>query len=493
MSVIHDWLRTINVTFVPGETSPLLESVAAGALEHFRSQGHQVQTAPDARTDLLLTAAAFDKPLGWRQSMLFTARRRFNLERSPTVYTLITATPAQLKDKLDYFERALAKEPPDPADFALPGLAENAHRTLIEQGRRGGPMMVLIRLLQTQVMSIRVVLVVGEDRPLSAYYFDLVGAHPQIFAHDPDAFYDDMVLRLVTSVSTGEVTQHVVEEPPVAADAWRRLSTPREMCRAAHELGRRRFFTEMVRVADVASVPALADAISSQYSEGCFATWDPAVEGLIATITGSARPVEKDNITDDDLALITGVRAGGIGAVVRHVEGKRNDPPSSESVEMKEMDDLLPRITLGADWGEMASRTVPVARSKLHGHRGIAAYDPRYVEFVPLDDPFYRYPVSCATAAQARAIKAAFARSEALQEPLDPRQVVFTVLPGHGVVMVEKWSPGTAPFEVLCDFMDAGWIQVENSIPQGAMRYSADPLLGKHVLHDEEHGERIQA
>jgi hypothetical protein len=30
---------------------------------------------------------------------------------------------------------------------------------------------------------------------------------------------------------------------------------------------------------------------AAQYSEGCFATWDPAVAGLVANVTGSARPV----------------------------------------------------------------------------------------------------------------------------------------------------------------------------------------------------------
>ncbi|MGC8863037.1 MAG: FGGY-family carbohydrate kinase, partial [Armatimonadota bacterium] len=48
-------------------------------------------------------------------------------------------------------------------------------------------------------------------------------------------------------------------------------------------------------------------------------------------------------------------------------------------------------------------RAVPVVRSKLHGHRGVSAYDPRYVEFVPLAPAYYAYPVSCGTRAQAEA------------------------------------------------------------------------------------------
>jgi len=146
---------------------------------------------------------------------------------------------------------------------------------------------------------------------------------------------------------------------------------------------------------------------------------------------------------------------------------------------MMDMDELLPRIA----WEDDAAgrREVPVARSKLHGHRGVASFDPRHVEFVPLDPPYYNYLVSCATQAQARGIKQAFSRSEALRHPEDPRQMVFTVLPGHGVVMVEKWVQGKAPFDVMLKYMDAGYIEIESRIPQGKFTYvpSSD---GKMVI-----------
>jgi len=179
--------------------------------------------------------------------------------------------------------------------------------------------------------------------------------------------------------------------------------------------------------------------------------------------------VDKGSITEDDLAVIVGVRSDGRGALVRHVEGKRNDPPSVEAVEMMDMNSALSTIVLGPAWDTPAQ--VPVVRSKLHGHRGIAAYDPRRVEYVPLDPPYYHYPVSCGTDAQARGIKEAFARSKALQNPEDSRPMVFTVLPGHGVVIAEKWVPGTAPFQVMWEGMDADYLKVKNLIPQGPMEY----------------------
>jgi hypothetical protein len=279
------------------------------------------------------------------------------------------------------------------------------------------------------------------------------------------------------------VTEHQVIGEPIPCATWRRLSTPAAMCVAGQRLGERSFFTQMVRIADLVPVPAVTDAVASQYSEGCFATWDPALGALVATVTGSARPVDKGSITEDDLAVIVGVRPDGRGALTRRVEGKRNAPPSSEAVELMDMDGPLPSIDLGPAWG--TSARVPVARSKLHGHRGIAAYDPRRVEYVPLDPPYYHYLVSCATDAQARGIKRCFARSEALQHPDDPRQVAFTVLPGHGVVIVEKWVVGAAPFQVMWESMDAGYLQVENRIPQGPMAYVPGP--GGRMVLEKEH------
>ena len=482
-SLAHSWLRKIRVAFVPGPMTPLLERVADGLLNSFRLRGHHVQAIPDDTTDAILTTAPFGRPLGWREALLFTARRRFKLKHTPSIYTLTHVSVTRFRRLLDRFRAALAKEPPDPADYAFPGLAPQAHRVLIEQGRRGGPILVLERLVQVQTKSIRVLLVIGDDHPLAAHHFDLVGAYPRSEAGDLTSFYEDIVLRVATTLSTNDVNQHEVVSEPIPYALWQGLSTPAAMAVAARELGERDFFTEMVRIPDLAHVPAVGDVVASQYSEGCFATWDPTLGALVATVTGSARPVKKDSITEDDLAVIVGVRPDGKGALVRPVEGKRNDPASSEAVELMDMDEALPTSTLGPEWG--GSAEVPVARSKLHGHRGIGGYDPLQVEYVPLDPPYFRYLVSCATAAQAQAIKDAFARSEALNDPEDPRQVVFTVLPGHGTVIVEKWVLGKAPFQMMWECIDTDSLMVTDCVPQGSMTYVSGPM-GKMLLQDLE-------
>jgi len=476
---IHQWLRKIRVCLVPGYRNSVLDRVVDGLLRHFHHQGHEVQSEPDNSTDVLLTSALFSEPLHWREALLFSMRRRYNLSHTPTVFTLLHATPDQFQALLDRFQAALTKEPPDPADFDFPGLAPQAHQVLIEQGRRGGPILAIERLVQAQAKSIRILLVIGNKEPEEAYLFDLVGAHPRIPGDDPEIFYDDIVLRMVTATSSQEVTNHKVAGKPISLAKWERSTAPKAMRQASLELGKRNFFTPMVRIADLVLVPAVDDVIASQYSEGCFATWEPELEALVATVTGSARPVDKANISYDELALITDVLPDGSGAVIRHVEGLRNDTPSSESVEMMIMDRALPRITLRAGWGTSAE--VPVVRSKLHGHRGVAAYNPKHVEHVYLDAPYYHFPVSCATDANAWAIKAAFASSEALRNPEDPRQVVFTVLPGHGSMITEKWVPSKTPFQVIWEYIDEGFLEVENRIPQGLLTYTQDSE-GRRIL-----------
>src|SRR3990172_5597137 len=61
---------------------------------------------------------------------------------------------------------------------------------LREQGQRGGPILALVRLVQSQALSIRDVLVIGQDRPQAAYYFDLVGAYPRVECDEEQGFFD---------------------------------------------------------------------------------------------------------------------------------------------------------------------------------------------------------------------------------------------------------------------------------------------------------------
>ena len=79
--------------------------------------------------------------------------------------------------------------------------------------------------------------------------------------------------------------------------------------------------------------------------------------------------------------------------------------------------------------------------------------------------------VSCATDAHYRAVQEAFSSSYALQNPQDPRRIVFTILPGHGVVIVEKWVEKRSAFQLIWEAMDKKIIEITNHIPQGPFAF----------------------
>jgi len=448
----------------------------------FTRMGHPVHEIPNEQTEVIFTSLVYGEVLGWRDALIFNIRRMYNLSHTPTFYTIVQISPDEFREILGHFQQAIQREVPDPADFNFEGITPSAYRVLYEQGRRGGPILAFERLVQAQAKSIRVLLLVADEVPLEMYYFDLVGAYPSTPADDLEAFYQDIVLRVATAMSTTDVNKHQVVGGLIPHDVWAQLASPTAMQTAARQLGERQFFTDTVAIADVVNVPAVSDTIADQYSEGCFATWEPTLNALISTVTGSARPVHKGSITDEDLAVIVGVRPDGLGALVQQVEGRPNDPPSSEAVELIDMDSRLPQIQLDQEWG--IGDTVPVVRSKLHGHRGVRAFDPCCVEYAPLDPPYFEYPVTCGTNAQAEGIKSAFSRSVALQNPDDPRQLVFTILPGHGVVIAEKWVAGKEPFQLMWEYMDAGFLQIETLVPQSRVIFLPGPA-GRYVLKAE--------
>ena len=462
----HSWLKQISAAYVPGPSTGLADQVASALIGHFQQEGHNTPALPTPETEVILTTARLGEPLGWRDSLMFTARRRYRLKHVPTVFTVVHSTPAQFREWMNKVEALLEQGPETAPPFD--GVPETASRTLYQQGKRGGPILYLERILQIQTKCIRVLLVVGEEKPDYAFLFDLVGAHPQIPFDNPQTFYKDIATRILTAASTRDITNHQVVEPSITRQEWDALPSIPEMTRASQELGKRDFFTEMIQVSQLAEIPGFSEAISSQYSEGCFATWEPRIDGLLTTITGSARPVRKENISDKDLAVIAGIKPERDGALIRKVEGHPNHPPSSEAVEMIGMDLRLPRVTLAS------GAQVPVIRSKLHGHRSIRSFDWTRAEYVPLPESYLYYPVSCSTDAQYRAVQEAFSRSYALQNPQDPRQLVFTVLPGHGLVIVEKWVQGKSAFQGIWDAIDDRVIQITSDVPQGPFAYQTE-------------------
>jgi hypothetical protein len=490
-SPLHAWVRPIDIAYLPGALTPAVEQVAGALLDWLRFAGCTVRETPGPDTELILTTSRHGLLTSRDDALFFHAKRRFRLARRPTTMTIVDVPEADYQRWLAHFS-ALALQPEDAlAPERYPGLGPHAVEVIAHQARRGGPELAFSRLLQAQNISVRVLaLRTQAGRPYRAMHFDLAGARPVTDATDLDAFAADAGPRVLAAVCAQEVKAHSFVDPPVPAEKWAALAGPDAMIRAGTRFTEFGFFTTPFYVDKLLGYRGLSDAISAQYSEGCYAVFEPDLGGLITTATGSSRLVDKRSISRADQAVIVGLRPGREGALVRPVAGFDLVLPSVEAVEMLSIAQAIPTHTRQTSQGEPV--LVPNLRALLHGHLGVGAYDPNYVEAVQLDPLYYQQLVSCGTGALAQGTAAAFARSSALRRLDDPRRLVFLEQPGHGVMVAEKWPVGaepSAPFDTIYDYLQAGHIQMTLDIPQGPVAWETVAAPDGRTLEHKLSGE----
>lgn len=468
----HAWVQPVGVAVVAGDSHPAGAAVAQALTDWLSAAGCPITPTPTADTGLVLTTARFEQPVGRDDALLLNIKRRFGLRHRPTLVTLVTIAERDYQHWLTHFAE-LAHHPaetPPASEFQYPGLGPDAVEVLVRQARRGGPEVALGRFLQGLTICFRVLALRLADngQPLYATHFDLAGAHPTTDARDLPAFAADTAQRLLAASCTLEVNQHHYLDDDVPADLWASLAAPDAMTRVGQTFTKYGFFTDPVQVEKLLGFRGLSDAIAAHYSEGCYATWEPGIGqggALISTASGSSRLVDKRTITREDQAALVGVRADGLGAIVRGVSGMPPVVPSVEAVEMRRICESVPTTTLTAPTG--LQHTVPAIRSLLHGHVTVAGYDPRFVEGVRLPEVFQRHLVSCGTGALAAGTSAAFARAESLAAAADPRQVAFLIQPGHGIMLAEKWVADRAAFDLLKAYLADGKLEISMAVPQG--------------------------
>ena len=93
----------------------------------------------------------------WHEAPLFALPEPADAYRAPEVCTLVHARGSQLQRILRKLESALKNETADPADYGFPGLGPTGYRIVHEQGRRGGAILALGRLLLDPRAAARVV------------------------------------------------------------------------------------------------------------------------------------------------------------------------------------------------------------------------------------------------------------------------------------------------------------------------------------------------
>ena len=476
---LHPWVHPFSLAFVPGPSSPAIEQVRRVLFGWLERAGCTITTEPNNSTELIVTTNVFGRTVHRDDSLFFHAKRRYRLSQRPTILTIVDIPEAEYQSWVTHFEE-LVKLPEEAAlTEQYAGLGPQAVEVIAAQARRGGPELAIGRLIQGQVLSIRVMALRTENgRPYRAMHFDLAGARPVSDATDLDAFAEDVGSRWLAAVCATEVNHHSFSEQALPGDIWTGLSGPDAMVRAGQLFTRYGFFTTPTEVEKILGYRGIGDAISAQYSEGCYGVFEPDIPGLLTTATGSSRLVDKRSITRTDQAIVVGLAPGGDGAIVRPVAGMEPVVPSVEAVEMMSICEAVPTHTRVNSRGEPV--TVPNVRAILHGHLGVDAYNPTRVESVNLDPLYYTQLVSCGTGPLARGTAAAFARSQALSNRDDPRSLVFLEQPGHGVIVVEKWTEAGAlrpAFDLIREALTEGHLQMSFDIPQGPFGWETTTSL----------------
>lgn len=461
---LHTWTHSIVLAYLPDYLDPLLERVLPELLDWFRANGSRVQSEPDNNTELIITTGRFGRPVGRDEALLFNAKRRYGLSQRPQVLTVVSMRPDEYEQTSAHFVDLGAGRVPA-SDARYTGLGPRAVEVMAEQAKRS-PEMAVGRLLQGQMISIRVMALIGDEsgQPQRAIHYDLAGAHPTSDASDPRRFAAEAGGRILTAVCAHEVDRHQMVPERLPRSTWISLVTPEAMVEAGATFGRFGFFNSPIAVETFLGYRGIGDAIAAQYSEGCYGVYEPEIPGLITTATGSSRLVDKRSITRDDQAIVVGIRPEKDGALVMQVEGHPDVVPSVEAVEMMSLCRSVSTHPRRNRAGQVVQ--VPNVRAILHGHVGVESYDPAYVESVFLDEAYYQYLVSCGTGALAHGTAGAFSRGACLRDLSDPRAVAFLEQPGHGLVVVEKWVEGKAPFQVLREALETGRLCITNHVPQ---------------------------
>ena len=470
---VHSWTHPISIAYMPGDNTAALDLACSALLDWLREAGCTVTDLPDNGTELIVTTRRFGDNVTREEALFFNAKRQYHLSSRPQLLTLVDVPEDEYQSLVQHFT-AIAQLPEEEASRKqYPGLGPQAAGLISHQARRGGPELAFARLVQGQVLSIRVMAIRTQaGHPYRAMHFDMAGARPVTDATDLESFAEDAGPRVLAAVCAVEVNHHSFVDEPVPADLWESLSSPDVMVRAGSMFTQYGFFTTPLYVEKLLGYRGISEAISAQFSEGCYAVYEPDIPGLLTTASGSSRLVDKRSISRQDQAVVVGTRPDHEGAMVRPVAGMDRVVPSVEAVEMMGLCERVPKHRHLNSHGLPV--IVPNVRAILHGHLGVAAYDPDLVEAVMLDPLFYTQLVSCGTGALAEGTATAFARSESLKDLHDPRRVIFLEQPGHGVMVVEKWpatDDGSQPFETIRDYLGTGILQMTLDIAQSLVRW----------------------
>ncbi|MET8824371.1 hypothetical protein ABZX40_07410 [Streptomyces sp. NPDC004610] len=339
--------------------------------------------------------------------------------------------------------------------------AEAVHTGRVLMARLGAPKVVVVTVDATT------------DRVIEATLCTMEGGHPSETENtkntekteNTDSIAQGICDRLVAAACTREVAgRYDVESGAITAAQWADTSVPEALAAAGRRMGGLRLLPAPHRLTHYVS-PRLA-AVYERYlgmkafSEGMLFAFDPGLGALVVTASGSWE-VDKRALRRDDVTVVAHRLDNGRLRVLAPVSVSPKGP-SVEAWEVCALLEAVPTVRIRQDedgawiWDPHGTHEVPAIRAGLHAHVGVSAADPSRIETVPADRERYPYGFGCGTDLMIEVAQDTVRRSQAINDPDDPRHFVRWPMLYHGEMAVELWGPDqrTEPLSGLLDLFD---------------------------------------
>jgi hypothetical protein len=285
--------------------------------------------------------------------------------------------------------------------------------------------------------------------------------------------------RLVSAACANEVAGRLDVVPDAVGTAeWEASRSPEILTSIGNRMGSLGLLPAPHRVSDYVS-SAMA-AVYQRYlgvkgfSEGMMFVFDPDLEALVVTASGSW-DVDKRSLTREDVVVVDHRLHGGRIKVFQ-INGTQPKGPSVEAWEVCAILEASPTVRISKDpagrwrWDPQGTVEVPAVRGGIHTHIGVDHADASVVETVAPDRGSFPYGFGCGTDLMVDIARATVQRSAAIQDPADPRCYVRWPMLYHGEMSVELWRP-SLPDEPL-----SGLLDLFDPSASGAIRFRTDHI-----------------
>lgn len=447
-----DWWRPCGIRFV-GEV-PASSLAVAAFLEDLRAafelQGHAVDGDETVKSDV--TVACVEIPDGPEQ-----LGRRIVEERYPLLMKLRKASAR--RGGIGHLV-AVAEVPER--------LSTMSHVEVVQ----------VARTLMSRAGAPKVLFVTRGELPgevLEVTFCTMEGGHPSDRVEIAGRVCD----RIITAACATEVAGRCdVETDAITAADWAAARVPRALAAAGRRMGGLSLLPAPQRLGDYVS-QQLAVAYEKflglkGFSEGMLFAYDPELEALVVTASGTY-DVDKRFLTREDVVAVEYRLNGGRLRILAPV-GVTPKGPSVEAWEVCALLAAAPRVRVsrnGAGQWEYdpgGEREVPAIRGGLHAHVGVSYADPELIETIVPDRSRFPYGFGCGTDLMIDVAQATIGRSSAIWDLDDGRAYVRWPMLYHGEMAVEVWRDGLPgePLKGLLDLFDP--------LAVGAVRYDADHI-----------------